>query len=65
VADAVIDAVIVMLVKTCNARAMEAYRGEHVVVRVFLGRQDEVSLQIRTMPFGCNWLAASYFAMSS
>ena len=36
-----------MLVKQLNSRAMEAYLAEHVVARVFIGRQDDPWPQIR------------------
>jgi hypothetical protein len=36
-----------MLVKNLNAREMEAYVAENVVARVFIGRQDDPSSQIR------------------
>jgi len=39
--------VVLMLVKHLNAREMEAYVAENVVARVFLGRQDALSAQIR------------------
>ena len=39
--------VVLMLVKHLNAREMEAYVSENVVARVFLGRQDDPSPQIR------------------
>src|SRR5207253_3912290 len=39
--------VVLMLVKHLHARAMEAYLAENVVARVFLGRQDDPSPQIR------------------
>ena len=39
--------VVLMLVKNLNAREMEAYVAENVVARVFLGRQDAPSPQIR------------------
>jgi len=39
--------VVLMLVKHLNAREMEAYVAENVVARVFLGRQDDLSAQIR------------------
>jgi hypothetical protein len=38
---------VLMLVKHLNAREMEAYVAEHVVARVFIGRQDTPSPQIR------------------
>ena len=39
--------VVLMLVKNLHARAMEAYRAENVVARVFIGRQADVRAQIR------------------
>ena len=39
--------VVLMLVKNLNAREMEAYVSENVVARVFMGRQDDPSPQIR------------------
>ena len=39
--------VVLMLVKHLNARDMEAYLAENVVARVFIGRQDDGSPQIR------------------
>src|SRR5262245_60839301 len=39
--------VVLMLVKNFNAREMEAYVAENVVARVFIGRQDDPSPQIR------------------
>ena len=39
--------VVLMLVKRLHARAMEAYLAENVVARVFIGRQDDPSPQIR------------------
>jgi hypothetical protein len=39
--------VVLMLVKNLNAREMEAYVAENVVARVFIGRQDDLSPQIR------------------
>jgi len=39
--------VVLMLVKHLHARAMEAYLAEHVVVRVFIGRQDDPRPQMR------------------
>jgi hypothetical protein len=39
--------VVLMLVKNLNARDMEAYLAENVVARVFIGRQDDLSPQIR------------------
>jgi len=39
--------VVLMLVKHLHAREMEAYLAENVVARVFLGRQDDPSPQIR------------------
>jgi hypothetical protein len=39
--------VVLMLVKNLNAREMEAYVAENVVARVFIGRQDDPSSQIR------------------
>src|SRR5215475_4592835 len=39
--------VVLMLVKNFNAREMEAYVAENVVARVFIGRQDAPSPQIR------------------
>ena len=39
--------VVLMLVKNLNAREMEAYVSENVVARVFIGRQDDPSPQIR------------------
>jgi len=39
--------VVLMLVKNLNAREMEAYAAENVVARVFMGRQDAPSPQIR------------------
>jgi hypothetical protein len=39
--------VVLMLVKHLNAREMEAYVSENVVARVFIGRQDNPSPQIR------------------
>jgi hypothetical protein len=39
--------VVLMLVKHLNARAMESYLAEHVVARVFIGRQDDPRSQIR------------------
>jgi hypothetical protein len=39
--------VVLMLVKHLHAREMEAYLAEHVVARVFLGRQDDPRPQIR------------------
>jgi hypothetical protein len=39
--------VVLMLVKKLPARAMEAYVAENVVARVFIGRQDDPSPQIR------------------
>jgi hypothetical protein len=39
--------VVLMLVKNLNAREMEAYVAENVVARVFMGRQDDPSPQIR------------------
>jgi hypothetical protein len=38
---------VLMLVKNLNAREMEAYVSENVVARVFMGRQDNPSPQIR------------------
>src|SRR5262245_44916644 len=39
--------VVLMLVKHLNSREMEAYVAENVVARVFIGRQDAPSPQIR------------------
>src|SRR5215475_2144517 len=39
--------VVLMLVKHLNARDMESYLAEHVVARVFIGRQDAPRPQIR------------------
>jgi hypothetical protein len=39
--------VVVMLVKNLKARDMEASLAEHVVARVFIGRQDDINPQIR------------------
>ena len=39
--------VVLMLVKNLNARDMESYLAEHVVARVFIGRQDAPRPQIR------------------
>lgn len=39
--------VVLMLVKNLHAREMEAYVAENVVARVFMGRQDDPSPQIR------------------
>src|SRR5262244_3268882 len=39
--------VVLMLVKHLNARDMESYLAEHVVARVFMGRQDDPRPQIR------------------
>jgi len=39
--------VVLMLVKRLNTREMEAYVSEHVVARVFIGRQDDPSPQMR------------------
>ena len=39
--------VVLMLVKHLNARDMESYLAENVVARVFIGRQDDPSPQIR------------------
>jgi hypothetical protein len=39
--------VVLMLVKNLNSREMEAYVAENVVARVFIGRQDDPSPQIR------------------
>src|SRR6516225_2238782 len=39
--------VVLMLVKTLKARDMEAYLAENAVARVFIGRQDNRSPQIR------------------
>jgi hypothetical protein len=39
--------VVLMLVKNLNSREMEAYLAEHVVARVFIGRQDDPTPQIR------------------
>lgn len=39
--------VVLMLVKNLNSREMEAYVSENVVARVFIGRQDDPSPQIR------------------
>jgi hypothetical protein len=39
--------VVLMLVKNLNSREMEAYVAENVVARVFIGRQDAPSPQIR------------------
>ena len=39
--------VLLMRVKNLNAREMEAYVAEHVVARVFIGRQDDPSPQMR------------------
>ncbi len=39
--------VVLMLVKNLKARDMEAYLAEHVVARVFMGRQDDSNPQIR------------------
>jgi hypothetical protein len=39
--------VVLMLVKNLNSRDMEAYVAEHVVARVFIGRQDDPIPQIR------------------
>ena len=39
--------VVLMVVKNLNARAMEAYLAENVVARVFIGRQDDPTPQIR------------------
>ena len=39
--------VVLMLVKNLKARDMEAYLAEHVVARVFIGRQDDINPQIR------------------
>ena len=39
--------VVLMLVKHLHAREMEAYVAENVVARVFIGRQDDPSPQIR------------------
>jgi hypothetical protein len=38
---------VLMLVKHLNAREMEAYVSENVMARVFIGRQDDPSPQIR------------------
>jgi len=39
--------VVLMLVKNCNSRDMEAYLAENVVARVFIGRQADTSPQMR------------------
>ena len=39
--------VVLMLVQHLNARDLESYLAEHVVARVFMGRQDDPSPQIR------------------
>jgi hypothetical protein len=39
--------VVLMLVKNCNSRDMEAYLAENVVARVFIGRQADASPQMR------------------
>src|SRR4030095_2643225 len=39
--------VVLMLVKNLNSREMEAYLAENVVARVFIGRQNDPSPQIR------------------
>src|SRR5207302_9963739 len=39
--------VVLMLVKNCNSRDMEAYLAENVVARVFIGRQADPTPQIR------------------
>jgi hypothetical protein len=39
--------VVLMLVKHLHAREMEAYMAENVVARVFIGRQDDPSPQMR------------------
>jgi hypothetical protein len=39
--------VVLMLVKHLNAREMEAYVAENVVARIFIGRQDDPTPQIR------------------
>src|SRR4029434_4018591 len=39
--------VVLMWVKNLNSREMEAYLAENVVARVFIGRQDDLSPQIR------------------
>ena len=39
--------VVLMRVKQLNSRAMEAYLAEHVVARVFIGRQDDPWPQMR------------------
>jgi hypothetical protein len=39
--------VVLMLVKNLNSREMEAYLAENVVARVFIGRQDDPTPQIR------------------
>jgi len=39
--------VVLMLVKHLNARDMESYLAEHVVARVFIGRQDAPRPQVR------------------
>ena len=39
--------VVLMLVKHLNAREMEAYVSENVVARIFIGRQDDPTPQIR------------------
>jgi hypothetical protein len=39
--------VVLMLVKNLKARDMEASLAEHVVARVFIGRQDDINPQIR------------------
>jgi hypothetical protein len=39
--------VVLMLVKHLNSREMEAYLAENVVARVFIGRQDDPTPQIR------------------
>jgi hypothetical protein len=39
--------IVLMLVKHLHARALEAYVAENAVARVFIGRQDDLSPQIR------------------
>ena len=39
--------IVLMLVKNRNSRELEAYVSEHVVARVFIGRQNDLSPQIR------------------
>ena len=42
--------VVLMVVKHLNSREMEAYLAENVVARLFIGRQDDPQLQVRTTP---------------